>query len=49
MGVANDSRVSVEEGELVRVCGKLVNVTSSLLRREIVIESRTVPGTAEGM
>lgn len=49
MGFVNDSTVRVGEGEVVRVCGKLVDVAPSLLQREIVLEGHTLPGTAEGI
>ena len=49
MGFVNDSVVSVGEGEVVTVCGKLVDVPPSLLQREIALEGQTVPGTAEGI
>ena len=48
MGFVNDSTVRVEEGEVVRLCGQLVNVAPALLQRDIVLEGHTTPGTAEG-
>lgn len=49
MGFVNDSTVRVEEGEVVRLCGQLVNVAPELLQRDIVLEGHTTPGTAEGI
>lgn len=49
VGFANDSVVSVKEGDRVSVCGKLVDVPPSLLQKEIILEGYTLPGTAEGM
>ena len=49
MGFVNESTVRVGEGEVVRLCGQLVNVTPALLQRDIVLEGHTTPGTAEGI
>ena len=49
VGFVNDSTVTVGEGEVVRLCGQLVNVAPALLQRDIVLEGYTTPGTAEGI
>ena len=49
MGFVNESTVRVGEGEVVRLCGQLVNVAPALLQRDIVLEGHTTPGTAEGI
>ena len=47
VGFANGSQVTVGEGEEVKVCG-MMDVSPSLLQREIVLLGSTVPGTALG-
>ena len=39
----------MSEGDVVRVCGKVVDVAPSLIQRELVLEGRTIPRTAQGM
>ena len=49
VGFINDSRVTVGEGEEVKVCGKMADATPSLLQRDITLEGTTVSGTAIGL
>ena len=49
VGFVNDSRVTVGEGEVVRVCGKMADTTPSFLQREIVLQGTTESGTASGL
>ena len=48
MGFVNGSKVRVVEGEEVKVCVKLADVTPSSLQREIILETKTIPGNARG-